>query len=51
MIWIDLNQKNEEKRLIKNIWCDWLINYVPKPLRKTAGGFKDKAESLWDKHT
>ena len=33
-------------RHIKNIWYDWLINYIPDPMRKSVGGFKDKIASL-----
>ena len=28
-------------RSIKNTWYDWLINYIPEPIRKSVGGFKD----------
>ena len=24
----------------KNTWYDWLINYIPDPIRKTAGVLK-----------
>ena len=34
-------------RPIQNIWYDWLINYVPNPIRKSVGGFKDKIVSLF----
>ena len=30
---------------IKNIWYDWLINYIPEPIQKVVGGFKDKVVS------
>ena len=31
------------------VW--WLINDIPKPIRKTVGGFKDKVLSLlWQTH-
>ena len=33
-------------RAIKSIWYDWLINYIPKPIRKSVGGFKCKIVSL-----
>ena len=26
-------------RPIKNTWYDWLINYIPEPIRKSVGGF------------
>ena len=36
-------QKEMKKKIpIKNTWYDWLINYISKPIRKSAGGFKDK---------
>ena len=31
---------------IKNNWYDWLINYIPEPIRKRSGGFKDQIVSL-----
>ena len=34
-------QKEMKKRPVKNTWHDRLINYIPEPLRKSAGGFKD----------
>ena len=37
----------EKKRPIKNIQYDWSINYIPNPIRKTVGGFKNKAVSLF----
>ena len=33
-------------RPIKNSWYDWLINYIPEPIRKSADGFKNKVISL-----
>ena len=27
--------------------CDWLINYIPEPIRKKVGAFKDKVISLF----
>ena len=33
-------------RPIKNTWYDWLINYIPKPIRKVVGGFMDNTVSL-----
>ena len=38
-------------RSIKNTWYDWLINYIPGPTRKSAGGFKDKIVSLFNTNT
>ena len=38
MIWIGLKKKEIKKiRPIK-----WLINYIPKLIRKSIGGFEDK---------
>ena len=30
----------KKRRPIKNTWFDWLVNYVPVPIKKSAGGFK-----------
>ena len=38
-------------RPIKNTWNDWLINYIPEPIRKRVGGFKDKIVSLFKTNT
>ena len=37
-------EEEEMKKLrpIKNTWYDWLINYVPKPIRKSVSVLKDK---------
>ena len=32
----------KKKRPIKNTWYNWLIDYIPQPVRKTVGDFKDK---------
>ena len=46
-----LEQKEMKKiRPIKNTWYDWLINYIPKPIRKSVGGFKDKIVSYFKMH-
>ena len=41
---MDKFEQKEMKEIkpIKNIWYDWLINYISEPLRKSVGGFKDK---------
>ena len=33
---MDINVKKEMKKIrpIKNTWYDWLINYIPEPIRK-----------------
>ena len=38
-------------RPIETNWYDCLINYIPKPIRKSAGGFKDKIVSLFKTST
>ena len=53
---IDDMDNFEEKELkkirpIKNSWCDWLINYIPEPIRESAGGFKNKVISLFKINT
>ena len=37
----------KQKRSIKDTFYEWLINYIPKPKRKSAGSFKDKIEYYW----
>ena len=27
-------------RPVKNTWYDWLIDFIPDPIRKSVGGFK-----------
>ena len=37
MIWIGLKKKEMKKiRPIKSTWYDWLINYIPEPIRKRS---------------
>ena len=38
-------------RPIKNTWYDWLINYFPELIRKSAGGLKDKIVNLFTTNT
>ena len=42
--------KNVEKKYSKTLY-NWLINYIPGPLRKTAGGFKDKTVRFFNTNT
>ena len=35
-------------RLVKNTCYDWLINFIPEPLRKCVGCFRDKVISLFE---
>ena len=56
MVSIDDMDKFEQKEMkkirpIKNACYNWLINYIPKPIRKSVGGFKDKIVSLFKKNT
>ena len=46
MVSIDDMDKFEQKEMkkirpVKNTCYDGLINYIPKPIRKRVGGFKD----------
>ena len=38
-------------RQIESTWYDWLINYIPEPIRKNVGGFKDKIVSHFKTNT
>ena len=38
---LNYKNKNIEKKY-SNTWHDWLINYIPKPIRKVGGGFNIK---------
>ena len=37
----------KEIKPIKITCYDWLINYIPEPIRKSVGDFKDKIVSLF----
>ena len=37
----------KERIFTKNTWYDWLINYIPEPIKKTMGGLKDQTISLF----
>ena len=48
--------KFEQKEMMKitpfkNTWYDWLIDYIPEPIRKSIGGFKDKVIRLFKTNT
>ena len=32
MKWTSLKKK-KEKKIVKDSWFDWLINYIPKPIK------------------
>ena len=51
--YIEKFERKEMKKIrpIKNTWSDWLINYIPDPIRKSVGGFKDKIVSLFKTST
>ena len=42
--------KNIEKKY-SSTWYDWLINYIPEPLRKSVNDFKDEVIILFKKYT
>ena len=46
-------EEEEMKKLrpIKNTWYDWLINYIPKPIRKSVSVLKDKFIILFNTNT
>ena len=46
-------EEKEMKKIrpIKNTWYGCLINYIPEPIRKIIGGFKDKVISLFEINT
>ena len=50
---VDRFEQKEMKKIspIKNTWYDWLINYIPKPIRKSAAGFKDEIVSIFKTNT
>ena len=47
---MDTFEQKEIKKIrpIKNTWHHWLINYIPEPIRKSIGGFKDKVISVFN---
>ena len=50
---MDKTEQKEMKKIrsIKNTWYDWLINYIPEPIRKSEGGSKDKIVILFKTNT
>ena len=50
---IDKFKPKEMKKIRpnKNTWYDWIINYIPDPITKIVGGFKDKILSLLNTNT
>ena len=50
---MDKFEQKEMKKIrpVKNILYDWLINYIPEPIRKIVGGFKNKIVSLFKTNT
>ena len=51
MVSIDDMDKFEQTEMKKNTWYDWLIDYIPEPITKSVGGFKDKIVSLFKTNT
>ena len=50
----DMFEKKKEMnkiKPIKNTRYDWLINYIPEPIRKSVGSIKDKIVSLFKTNT
>ena len=48
----NFKQKEMKKiRLIKKTRYDWFIDYIPEPIRKSVGGFKNKVISLFKTNT
>ena len=50
---MDRFEEEELKKIrrIKNTWYDWLITYIPKPVRKSVSVLKDKIKSLFKTNT
>ena len=49
---MDVSTKKMEKiRTLKNTWYDWLINYIPEPITKIVGRFKDEIVSFFSTNT
>ena len=52
MIWKSLKNKEMKKiRSNKNIWYNWLISYIPEPIRKGVDRFKDEIVSIFKINT
>ena len=50
---IDIFEEEEMKKIrpIKNTWYDWVINFIPKPIRKSVSVLKGKVLNLYKKKT
>ena len=50
---MDWSGKKEMKKIrpIKNTSYDWLIDYIPEPIIKSVGDFKNKIVSLFETNT
>ena len=50
---MDRFEKKEMNKVrpLKNTWYYWLINYIPEPIRKSVGRFKDEIVSLFKTNT
>ena len=45
-----IKTKNIEKKY-SSTWYDWLVKYIPEPIRKISGGFKVKVVILFNTNT
>ena len=43
----EIELKKRERKSVKSIWFDWLINHIPYPIKKIASNPKDKILSLY----
>ena len=44
-------EEEMKKRPVESTWHDWLINYIPKPRRKSVSVLKDKFIGLFKTNT
>ena len=43
-------QLTKKRTFTKNTWydwCDWIINYIPEPIKETVGGVKYQITNLF----
>ena len=50
---MDRTEKKQMKKIrpVNSTWYDWLIDYIPEPIRKSVGGFKNKISSFFKTNT
>ena len=46
-----LKKEMKKIRPVKNTWYDWLIDFIPDPIRKILGGFKHTIVSPFKANT